>query len=75
MDKEEKVIIHFCGSGGFGIGSYRYKIDGKEEMGYGFYRPENPNDFFPDYECCSPEEIDTHKTACDEWNKKHTARS
>ena len=66
---EEKPIIHICGSP-WGIGSYMY-IDenGREQSGYGFARPENPNDFFPDYECCSEKEIAAHQSACEEWNR------
>lgn len=37
--------------------------------GYGFYRPANPHNFSPDYECCSPEEIANHKAACDAYDK------
>lgn len=29
----------------------------------------NPNDFSPDAECCSPEEIAAHKIACENWGK------
>jgi hypothetical protein len=56
-----------------------------EQSGYGFARPENPHDFHPDSECCSPEEIAAHKAACDAydagkyehdgwdgWNEDHT---
>jgi len=66
---EEKPIIHICGSP-WGIGGYMY-IDenGKKQSGYGYYKPQNPNDFYPDYECCTKEEIAAHKAACEEWNK------
>lgn len=37
--------------------------------GYGFHRPENPNDFFPDPEGSSAEEIAAHKAACEAWNR------
>ncbi len=37
--------------------------------GYGFYRPANPHDFFPDHESCSPEEIANHKAACEAWDR------
>jgi len=33
--------------------------------GYGFYRPSNPNDFHPDHESCSEDEIAAHKAACE----------
>jgi hypothetical protein len=67
---EEKIQVHICGSGGWGIGSYQY-IDpatGQPEVGYGFYRTKNPHDFFPDRECCSEKEIACHKKACEEWD-------
>lgn len=34
---------------------------------YGFPCVENPNDFSPDRECSSPEEIAAHKAACAAW--------
>lgn len=40
-------------------------IDG----GYGYYRPEDPRDFTPDQECCTPQEIATHKAAREAWDK------
>lgn len=71
MSEQEQVRIHIL-TAPWGIGSYRYKDDeGREDMGYGFYRPENPNDFFPDYECCSESEVAAHKAACEDWDKKH----
>jgi len=33
-------------------------------MLYGFFHLDDPRDFFPDYECCSPEELAAHKEAC-----------
>jgi hypothetical protein len=36
---------------------------------YGFPCVENPNDFSPDSECCSPAEIETHRVACANWGK------
>src|SRR5688572_30557802 len=36
---------------------------------YGFPCVINPHDFTPDAECCSPEEIAAHKTACENWGK------
>ena len=40
-----------------------------EENGYGFARPSNPHDFFPDHESCSPDEIAAHKAACEAYDK------
>lgn len=36
--------------------------------GYGFFRPENPHDFFPDPESCTADEIANHKAACDAYD-------
>ena len=36
---------------------------------YGYPCVTNPNDFTPDGECCSPEEIAAHKVACENWGK------
>ncbi len=36
---------------------------------YGFPCVENPNDFEPDPECCSPEEIERHRVACANFGK------
>lgn len=36
--------------------------------GYGFARPDNPHNFSPDFECCSPEEIAAHSKACEDYD-------
>ena len=36
--------------------------------GYGYYRPANPHDFHPDHECCTAEEIENHKAACEAYD-------
>ena len=36
---------------------------------YGFPCVEDPNDFDPDLECCSPAEIETHRLACQTFGK------
>ena len=36
---------------------------------YGYPCVTNPNDFTPDGECCSPEEIEAHKVACANYGK------
>lgn len=36
---------------------------------YGFPCVEDPNDFIPDDDCCSPEEIETHRVACANYGK------
>lgn len=38
-------------------------------QGYGFYRPENPHNFFPDPESCLDEEMAAHKAACEAWDR------
>lgn len=46
----------------WGIGSYSTKGDGNAD-GYGYARPENPANFWPDLECCEPSEIANHRSA------------
>ena len=36
---------------------------------YGFPCVTDPHDFIPDGECCSPDEIAAHRTACANWGK------
>ncbi len=36
-----------------------------DEVVYGFFHLDDPRDFFPDEECCTPAEITAHKTACE----------
>ena len=55
--------------GSWGIGMYSTQGNGEVD-GYGFYRPENPNNFFPDFECCQDWEIENHKLACELYNKE-----
>ena len=40
-----------------------------EECGYGFARPDDPNDFHPDAESCTEQEIAAHKAACEAYGK------
>ena len=37
------------------------------ESGYGYARPDDPNDFHPDAEMCSESEIAAHKAACEAY--------
>lgn len=71
MSEKEPIYCAHKNKPTFGIGTYKY-IDenGKEDFGYGFWSPQNPHDFFPDHELCTPEEIERHKKACEEWDKK-----
>lgn len=39
------------------------------EHTYGYFHGGDPRDFHPDYECCSPEEIERWQLACDEAEK------
>ena len=46
------------------ITQYKCKMPG-QDSGYGYgYRGIDPNKYHPDYECCSPEEIQRWKEAC-----------
>lgn len=38
--------------------------DERDEWGYGYFHLDDPRDFFPDPECCSPVEIAAHTEAC-----------
>lgn len=38
-----------------------------KEGHYGYPCVEDPNDFSPDVECCSPEEIAAHRRACETY--------
>lgn len=40
-----------------------------EEPGYGYYTPADPHDFFPDPECCTPDEIERHRLACEAFDR------
>lgn len=37
--------------------------------GYGFYRPANPHNFFPDPESCTEAEIENHRAACESYDE------
>lgn len=43
--------------------------DRAEESGYGYYAPADPHDFHPDPECCTPEEVERHRLACEAFNR------
>lgn len=74
VEKEKIQVI--VTTAPWGIGAYKFlDEEGLECMGYGFYRPENPNDFFPDQESCGPEEIEAHRKACEWWNTTHPVKS
>jgi hypothetical protein len=47
---------------------YVEEMQGQGSMGYGFYRPENPNDFTPDADLCTEEEIANHRAACEAYD-------
>ena len=42
---------------------------GEEEQVYGLYPGGDPRDYWPDVECCSPEEIERWQIACKEWDE------
>ncbi len=37
--------------------------------GYGFFPGGDPRNFTPDTECCSPDEIERHRLACEAWDR------
>ncbi len=39
------------------------------EVIYGYPCVSNPNDFSPDIEVCTPDEIAQHKADCEAWNR------
>lgn len=45
-------------------------MDGDGEVCYGFAATDNPENFHPDYEVCTEEEIQNHKNALTEWEEK-----
>jgi len=49
------------------INQYKCPVPVTESC-YGGFNGGNPNDFFPDPECCSEGEIKQHKEACELWN-------
>lgn len=57
--------------GSWGIGCYSTKGNGEAD-GYGFYRPENPNNFWPDPEVSQPWEIANHTAACAKYLKENS---
>lgn len=71
-DETGKVIRIVCGSPwGIGVYNYRYEDEnGQEQVEsiYGMGQPANPHDFSPDYECCSPKEIEAWEEACRAWD-------
>ena len=71
-DETGKVIRIVCGSPwGVGVYTYRYTDDDgteREESMYGFGPTANPHDFSPDHECCTPDEIEAHRAACEAWD-------
>lgn len=34
---------------------------------YGYPSVNDPHDFLPDHQCCSAQEIEAHRTACEKW--------
>jgi len=43
-----------------------------QKSGYGYYPGGDPRNFFPDYECCLPAEIERHRAACEAWDRGET---
>lgn len=42
-----------------------------KQPNYGFPCVEDPHDFIPDTESCSPTEIEAHRVACANYGKAH----
>ena len=40
-----------------------------QETGYGGFKGGDPREFWPDYECCSAEEVALWRACCDKWNE------
>lgn len=49
------------------------KIAEHKDAGYGFYHGGDPRDFHPDSESCTPEELASHKAACDAFDAADAA--
>lgn len=44
----------------------------RTEWGYGFFIGGDPRKFHPDEDSCTPEEIASHKAACEKWEAGET---
>lgn len=62
--------LRLCGSS-WGIGMYVVRDEnGKaEQVGYGLYKPQDPNDFIPDPESCTEQEIANWNADKESFNK------
>lgn len=45
-----------------------HELYANASQGYGFAKPENPHNYWPDIESCSPEEIAAHSQACSDYD-------
>ena len=50
-----------------GILGMTHELYSQSVGGYGFYRPDNPHNFFPDPACCNQKEISAHSKACEDY--------
>lgn len=75
MASENDPVSVIVRGGSWGIGRYRVPEEFRSEFGefgYGIgYQPENPHDFWPDEESCSPKELAAHAEACRVWDMVH----
>jgi len=46
----------------------------QQESTYGYFCGGDPRDFHPDHECCTPEEIQRHKEACEDAERLESSR-
>lgn len=44
----------------------------RDDATYGYYHGGDPRDFTPDEEVCTPEEIASHRAACEAWDRGET---
>ena len=61
--------MEMCCDSSWGIG-VNFKNDSVITT-YGYPESRDPNLFYPDFECCSGEEIEAWEKAKVEWDKKH----
>lgn len=40
----------------------------KQETGYGAFKGGDPNNFFPDPECCTAAQLKAHRRDCENWD-------
>ena len=64
-------VIVCWSSWGIGTNTYVDPDTGEQDVVYGFVCVENPHDFKPDMESCTPKEIAAHRAALEMWDRDH----